>query len=284
MNTDRIAGQWKQLNGKIKQQWGKLTDDDLKRAEGSSEYLAGKSRSATASPAISPTSRFGSSRKHCSAVRPASRRAYFATLSARGRVICNSENTGLVAFIKGSPAHAKGDEKMKGQLLVIFSAAAALNLAGCTQAPDQAQVQKDVEKAQAEGQKKVADARANLEKVVAENRKDIVETRVDNSSPATTTGTTPSTTAEPGSPANNAANATQNVAEAQQKAAKKTADAQYNVDKASAEAKFDVAVARCKGQTGDAAKSCKDSAKSTYDSEINQAKAKNNSAHQNQRG
>ena len=71
---------------------------------------------------------------------------------------------------------------MKGQLLVIFSAAAALNLAGCTQAPDQAQVQKDVEKAQAEGQKKVADARANLEKVVAENRKDVVETRVDNSS------------------------------------------------------------------------------------------------------
>ena len=42
MNTDRIAGQWKQLNGKIKQQWGKLTDDDLKRAEGSREYLAGK--------------------------------------------------------------------------------------------------------------------------------------------------------------------------------------------------------------------------------------------------
>jgi len=42
MNTDRIAGQWKQLNGKIKQQWGKLTDDDLKRAEGSSEYLARK--------------------------------------------------------------------------------------------------------------------------------------------------------------------------------------------------------------------------------------------------
>ena len=42
MNTDRIAGQWKQLNGKIKEQWGKLTDDDLKLAEGGSEYLAGK--------------------------------------------------------------------------------------------------------------------------------------------------------------------------------------------------------------------------------------------------
>jgi uncharacterized protein YjbJ (UPF0337 family) len=42
MNQDRIAGQWKQLSGKIKTQWGKLTDDDLRQAEGSSEYLAGK--------------------------------------------------------------------------------------------------------------------------------------------------------------------------------------------------------------------------------------------------
>jgi uncharacterized protein YjbJ (UPF0337 family) len=42
MNQDRIAGQWKQLSGKIKTQWGKLTDDDLRQAEGDSEYLAGK--------------------------------------------------------------------------------------------------------------------------------------------------------------------------------------------------------------------------------------------------
>jgi uncharacterized protein YjbJ (UPF0337 family) len=42
MNQDRIAGQWKQLSGKIKQKWGKLTDDDLTSAEGGSEYLAGK--------------------------------------------------------------------------------------------------------------------------------------------------------------------------------------------------------------------------------------------------
>jgi uncharacterized protein YjbJ (UPF0337 family) len=42
MNQDRIAGQWKQLSGKIKEKWGKLTDDDLKQAEGNSEYLAGK--------------------------------------------------------------------------------------------------------------------------------------------------------------------------------------------------------------------------------------------------
>ena len=42
MNTDIIKGKWKQLNGKIKTQWGKLTDDDLTVAEGSAEYLAGK--------------------------------------------------------------------------------------------------------------------------------------------------------------------------------------------------------------------------------------------------
>ena len=42
MNDDRIKGQWKQLAGKLKAKWGKLTDDDLKIAEGNSEYLAGK--------------------------------------------------------------------------------------------------------------------------------------------------------------------------------------------------------------------------------------------------
>ena len=42
MNKDRIAGQWKQLSGKIQEKWGKLTDDDMRRAEGDGEYLAGK--------------------------------------------------------------------------------------------------------------------------------------------------------------------------------------------------------------------------------------------------
>jgi uncharacterized protein YjbJ (UPF0337 family) len=42
MNDDKIKGQWKQLSGKLKAKWGKLTDDDLKVAEGNSEYLAGK--------------------------------------------------------------------------------------------------------------------------------------------------------------------------------------------------------------------------------------------------
>lgn len=42
MNEDRIKGQWKQLAGKLKTKWGKLTNDDIDQAEGNSEYLAGK--------------------------------------------------------------------------------------------------------------------------------------------------------------------------------------------------------------------------------------------------
>lgn len=42
MNEDKIKGQRKQLHGKLKARWGKLTDDDLTTASGSTEYLAGK--------------------------------------------------------------------------------------------------------------------------------------------------------------------------------------------------------------------------------------------------
>lgn len=42
MNEDKIKGQWKQLHGKLKAQWGNLTDDDLKVADGNVEYLAGR--------------------------------------------------------------------------------------------------------------------------------------------------------------------------------------------------------------------------------------------------
>ena len=34
MNRDIIEGNWKQLKGKLKEQWGKLTDDDLDIIEG----------------------------------------------------------------------------------------------------------------------------------------------------------------------------------------------------------------------------------------------------------
>ena len=29
MNKDEIGGNWKQFKGKAKEQWGKLTDDDM---------------------------------------------------------------------------------------------------------------------------------------------------------------------------------------------------------------------------------------------------------------
>lgn len=42
MNKDQAAGNWKELKGKIKQQWGKLTDDDLTVLEGTSDELSGR--------------------------------------------------------------------------------------------------------------------------------------------------------------------------------------------------------------------------------------------------
>jgi len=42
MNWDRIQGDWKQFAGKIKIQWGKLTDDDLTQINGKEEELEGK--------------------------------------------------------------------------------------------------------------------------------------------------------------------------------------------------------------------------------------------------
>ena len=42
MNSDRMQGQWKQLKGKMKTQWGKLTDDDLDVIAGQKDQLVGK--------------------------------------------------------------------------------------------------------------------------------------------------------------------------------------------------------------------------------------------------
>ena len=42
MNSDQLEGKWKQLKGSVKQQWGKLTDDDLTFINGRSEELVGK--------------------------------------------------------------------------------------------------------------------------------------------------------------------------------------------------------------------------------------------------
>jgi uncharacterized protein YjbJ (UPF0337 family) len=42
MNEDTLKGQWSQLKGQIREQWGKLTNDDLDQIQGRSEQLIGK--------------------------------------------------------------------------------------------------------------------------------------------------------------------------------------------------------------------------------------------------
>ena len=42
MNQDRIEGRWKQFRGKVKEQWGKLTDDDLDVIAGRRDQLLGR--------------------------------------------------------------------------------------------------------------------------------------------------------------------------------------------------------------------------------------------------
>jgi uncharacterized protein YjbJ (UPF0337 family) len=42
MNWDQIKGNWTQVKGRVKEQWGKLTDDDLTTINGQREQLAGK--------------------------------------------------------------------------------------------------------------------------------------------------------------------------------------------------------------------------------------------------
>lgn len=42
MNVDILKGQWKQIKGSIKSNWGKITDDDLTIIEGNEERLIGR--------------------------------------------------------------------------------------------------------------------------------------------------------------------------------------------------------------------------------------------------
>ena len=42
MNWGTVKGDWKQFSGKVKTQWGKLTDDELTQINGNREQLEGK--------------------------------------------------------------------------------------------------------------------------------------------------------------------------------------------------------------------------------------------------
>ena len=40
-NQDIVPGKWSELKDQVKQQWGKLSDDDLARLSGKTDELAG---------------------------------------------------------------------------------------------------------------------------------------------------------------------------------------------------------------------------------------------------
>ena len=42
MNSDQIEGNWEQFKGKLKEQWGKLTDDEIDQARGNRQQFVGK--------------------------------------------------------------------------------------------------------------------------------------------------------------------------------------------------------------------------------------------------
>ena len=41
MNWDQVAGKWKQVKGSVRQQWGKLTDDDIEQIAGNRDKFVG---------------------------------------------------------------------------------------------------------------------------------------------------------------------------------------------------------------------------------------------------
>jgi uncharacterized protein YjbJ (UPF0337 family) len=42
MNEDVLKGQWMQLKGKVREKWGKLTNDDIDQIQGRAQQLVGK--------------------------------------------------------------------------------------------------------------------------------------------------------------------------------------------------------------------------------------------------
>lgn len=42
MNWDQVEGKWKDMKGRFRSQWGKLSDDDIESAKGDRQRLEGK--------------------------------------------------------------------------------------------------------------------------------------------------------------------------------------------------------------------------------------------------
>ena len=57
MDWNRIEGDWKRLKGNAKEQWGRLTDDDLAAINGRREQLEASCRRVMATPRIASGAR-----------------------------------------------------------------------------------------------------------------------------------------------------------------------------------------------------------------------------------
>lgn len=67
MNKDTIEGNWKEFRGRVKEKWGKLTDDRLDEINGRKDRLAGEIQHAygvTQDEAENQIKEFEESRKH----------------------------------------------------------------------------------------------------------------------------------------------------------------------------------------------------------------------------
>ncbi|HSV28305.1 MAG TPA: CsbD family protein [Candidatus Omnitrophota bacterium] len=42
MNWDQVKGNWKEFKGKVRSQWGDLTDDDVEKMAGERDQLVGR--------------------------------------------------------------------------------------------------------------------------------------------------------------------------------------------------------------------------------------------------
>lgn len=42
MNRQEMKGKWKELKGRVRKRWGKLTDDDLDQIQGDHDRLVGR--------------------------------------------------------------------------------------------------------------------------------------------------------------------------------------------------------------------------------------------------
>jgi len=85
MNWDRVEGDWKQIKGKVQQQWGKLTDDDLDVIEGKRTELAGRLQERYGYAKDEAEKQIGCSARKGRAVQPTARLLFLCALRSKNR-------------------------------------------------------------------------------------------------------------------------------------------------------------------------------------------------------